>query len=53
MSTPINPRLVTASLLALLLFGASACNTMQGLGEDIESGGEGLEHEAEETQEEM
>ncbi|MDF2095303.1 entericidin A/B family lipoprotein [Aquibaculum arenosum] len=50
---PLNHRLATATLFAALLFGASACNTMQGMGEDIESGGEGLQHEAEETQDEL
>lgn len=37
-------------LLSLLLAGAfalGACNTMEGLGEDIQSGGKKLENEAE------
>jgi predicted small secreted protein len=42
-----------AGLLGLLLLGASACNTMEGLGEDIESGGENLQDEAEYQQEQM
>ena len=29
-----------------LLFGLSACNTMEGLGQDVESTGEALEREA-------
>lgn len=47
------PRAVLAAFFSLLLLGAAGCNTMRGLGEDIESGGEGLQHEAEETQEQM
>ncbi|WP_366553547.1 entericidin A/B family lipoprotein [Aquibaculum sediminis] len=50
---PLNHRLATATLFAVLLFGASACNTMQGMGEDIESGGESLQHGAEDTQDEL
>ncbi len=35
------------ALLALLLIGAlSGCNTMQGLGKDIERGGEKLQNSA-------
>lgn len=49
---------VTRGMLAgaaalLLLLGTAACNTMRGAGEDIESAGEGLQHEAEETQQQM
>lgn len=45
----------TLSLLSVLLFsiGLSACNTMQGLGQDIESGGEKLEGSAARQQEQM
>lgn len=39
------------ALLALLLAGAlSACNTMQGLGKDIERGGEKLQNSAKNVQ---
>lgn len=44
-----------ASLFSILMFafGLSACNTMQGLGEDIEAGGEKLEGAATEQQRDM
>ena len=40
-------------ILTLMLIGAfsgglAGCNTMEGLGEDLEAGGEALEEEAEE-----
>ena len=39
------------ALLALLMIGAlSACNTMQGLGKDIERGGEKLQNSAKHVQ---
>jgi entericidin B len=38
-------RLVAAAFLMLL--GLSACNTMEGAGEDIQSGGRALENSAE------
>ncbi|HET9404901.1 MAG TPA: entericidin A/B family lipoprotein [Burkholderiales bacterium] len=39
------------ALLALLMFGAlSGCNTMQGLGKDIERGGEKLQNSAKDVQ---
>jgi predicted small secreted protein len=41
------PRLLTASLLAGLL-ALGACNTMEGLGQDVENTGEALEEEASE-----
>lgn len=44
---------VLAGVLGLLLLGASACNTMEGLGEDIEAGGENLQDEAEYQQRQM
>lgn len=46
-------RLLAGAAALLLLTGTAGCNTMAGMGEDIESAGAGLEHEAEETQEEM
>jgi len=46
-------RILLAGAAALLLFGTAACNTMRGAGEDMESAGEGLQHEAEETQQQM
>lgn len=40
-----------ALLLGLLsAFALSACNTMKGAGQDIQSGGEKLENKAEEVQ---
>jgi len=35
------------AIAALFIFGATACNTMEGLGEDIEAGGQELENSAE------
>jgi entericidin B len=40
-------RIVYAVLLAVGLMGLSACNTMSGLGEDIQRGGQKLEDSAE------
>ena len=41
-------------LLALLMLGSLAgCNTMQGLGKDIERGGEKLQGTSKSTQEKM
>ncbi len=34
-------------MACLFIVGASACNTMEGLGEDIEAGGQKLEDAAE------
>lgn len=36
-------------VLTLFLLGATACNTVEGFGEDMEAGGESLQHEAEES----
>ena len=42
------------ALLALLMIGAlSACNTMQGLGKDIERGGEKIQDTANDVQQKM
>ena len=43
------------SLLGILAFslGLTACNTMQGMGQDIESGGKKLEGAAERQQNDM
>lgn len=42
-------RLLQYILLTLVLLGAvSACNTMEGFGEDVESAGESIEGEADE-----
>ncbi len=35
-----------AALLVLATLGLSACNTMQGLGKDVETGGEKLQDSA-------
>jgi entericidin B len=44
-------RIATIALLALMLAGSasmlSACNTMQGAGQDIQKGGKALEDSAE------
>lgn len=43
-----------AALLALLMLGVlTGCNTMQGMGKDIERGGEKLQDSASETREKM
>ncbi len=34
-------------------FSLSACNTTRGLGEDVEATGEGIQHVAEEAEEEL
>lgn len=41
-------KIVTASVFAVLLLG---CNTMEGVGEDLEQAGETIEKEAEEGSE--
>lgn len=44
----------TAALLALVMLGALAgCNTMQGVGKDIERGGEKLQGAAQNTKQKM
>ena len=44
----------TAAVLALLMLGVLAgCNTMQGMGRDIERGGEKLQGTTKDTQEKM
>ena len=44
----------TAALLVLLMLGILAgCNTMQGMGRDIERGGEKLQDSAKDTKEKM
>ena len=42
-----------ALLLALMVTGLAGCNTMQGLGKDIERGGEKLQGTSKDTQERM
>ncbi|MBN9126094.1 MAG: entericidin A/B family lipoprotein [Nitrosospira sp.] len=39
-------RTLTAVLGLIAVFGLSACNTMQGLGKDIKSGGQAIENQA-------
>jgi predicted small secreted protein len=49
----INPRLLTVSLFACLgiaTCGLAACNTTEGVGEDMEDTGEFIDEEAEEAQ---
>lgn len=43
----------TELLVVLAALSLGACNTMEGLGEDIEKGGENLSESAEETKEKM
>lgn len=44
----------TAAVLVLLMLGVLAgCNTMQGMGKDIERGGEKLQDSAKDTKEKM
>lgn len=44
---------VTLFWLLLAGFSLSACNTTRGVGEDVEATGEGIQHAAEETEEEL
>lgn len=46
---------MTKRIVALMLLGIAlaGCNTMAGMGRDIERGGEKLQSEARETQQEM
>ncbi|WP_369831626.1 entericidin A/B family lipoprotein [Nitrosovibrio sp. Nv4] len=39
-------RMLTITIAFIAAFGLSACNTMQGLGKDVQSGGEALEKQA-------
>jgi entericidin B len=39
-------RMITAVLGLIAVFGLSACNTMQGFGKDIKSGGQAIENQA-------
>ena len=39
-------RMLTVMVALIAAFGLSACNTMQGLGKDVQSGGEALEKQA-------
>ncbi|HVW65128.1 MAG TPA: entericidin A/B family lipoprotein [Nitrosospira sp.] len=39
-------RTLAAVLGLIAVFGLSACNTMQGLGKDIKSGGQAIEDQA-------
>lgn len=46
-------RKITTPMIALALFSASAlaaCNTIEGVGEDVEAAGSAIEEEAEEAQ---
>jgi entericidin B len=42
-----------AALAALLLLGLAACNTMEGLGQDVKSGGQALERSAQDVKQKM
>ena len=37
---------LTASILAVTAFASAACNTVQGMGKDIEKGGQAIERAA-------
>lgn len=39
-------RVLTVMVALVAAFSLSACNTMQGLGKDVQSGGEALEKQA-------
>jgi entericidin B len=39
-------RMLTVMVALVAAFGLSACNTMQGLGKDVQGGGEALERQA-------
>jgi predicted small secreted protein len=43
----------TAALLALLMVILTGCNTMEGMGRDLERGGEKMQDSAKETKEKM
>ena len=43
----MNPTLRTMMLALLIVMGLSGCNTMAGMGEDVENAGESIEEEAE------
>ncbi|MCB1121813.1 MAG: entericidin A/B family lipoprotein [Verrucomicrobiae bacterium] len=42
----MNKTLITYIIIATLGFLASACNTMEGVGEDMEAAGEGIQEQA-------
>jgi len=44
-------KILYAALFAGYVMVLSGCNTMEGIGEDVESAGEGIEDEAEENKE--
>jgi predicted small secreted protein len=49
MITKIVSRLITALFVVGLLGATTACNTMHGLGQDVERGGEKLQKESNEN----
>ncbi|MBL27609.1 MAG: hypothetical protein CMM50_08690 [Rhodospirillaceae bacterium] len=53
MMTSTQRVLLAITFLAGTLPAISACNTIQGAGEDVESAGEGVQHMSEEVQEDM
>ena len=42
-------KMISALLLALSALSLSACNTVEGMGKDIQSGGQAIERTAEEN----
>ena len=44
---------ITAILSVLLFAGLAACNTVEGAGEDVESGGEAISNTAQEAEQEL
>lgn len=49
MITRIFSRLITALFIVGLLGATTACNTMHGLGQDVERGGEKLQKKSDES----
>lgn len=44
---------LTTLFMMMLFAGLGACNTTAGFGEDVEATGEGIQHAAEEVEEEL
>lgn len=53
MKTFSAPRWVLLLLLPLVLLGAGGCNTVEGAGEDIQSGGEAISDTADDVKDEI
>lgn len=46
-------KLLLGMLAILVVIGAAGCNTVRGMGKDIQHGGEAVEETAEEVEEEL